>query len=52
MLCLQLTVFAVCSAPTLTSSLTDRRQLQKRANYSNTFKRDKVSALIATNNLQ
>jgi len=26
--------------------------LQKRANYSNTFKRDKVSLLITTDNLQ
>ena len=42
MLCLQLTVFAVRSASTRTSSLNDWRSLQKWANYSNTFKRDKV----------
>jgi len=28
------------------------RSVQKRANYSNTFKRDKVSPLITTNYLQ
>jgi len=43
MLCLQLTVFAIWSAPTRTSSLTDWWPLQKWANYSNTLKRDRDS---------
>jgi len=52
MLCLQLSIFAISSASTLTSSLTDLWSLQKWANYSNNFKHDKVSLLITTNNLQ
>ena len=54
MLCLQLIIFAICSASTRTSSLDDWWSLQKRANYSNTFKRtgNKVSLLITTDNLQ
>jgi len=35
-----------------TDSITDWWLLQKRANYLNTFKRDKVSLLITTDNLQ
>jgi len=52
MLCLQLTVIAICSAPTLTSSLTDWWPLQKRANNSNNLKRDRVWLTNITDNPQ
>jgi len=49
MLCLQLIVIAVCSASTLTSSLTVTAD---RCKNGHTLKRDRVLLLNTTDNLQ